>query len=96
MIGINEIENFKILPNPFTENTTINFHLENASKINISIYNLQGELINTLINEKKTKGEYKIIWNGKDKNGKEVNSGLYFVRLNSGRNIYTQKVVLLK
>lgn len=86
----------KIYPNPSSGNTTISFSLKETTHTSIKIYDLQGELINTLINEKKKKGEYKIIWNGTDKNGKEVNSGLYLICLQAGRQIMTRSVEFIK
>jgi hypothetical protein len=48
------------------------------------------------MNENKKPGEYRLIWNGKDLNGKEVMPGLYLVRLQSGRNIATKPVEIIK
>lgn len=93
---INDIKALHVSPNPFSTILTINFIIMNSQYVNLSVYNLNGALIRTLINEHKMKGEYKTIWNGKDKNGKEVQTGLYIVRLNSGRNIYTRKVVFIE
>ncbi len=92
----NALSGLKVSPNPFSDDVTIHFTLTSSGPVNASIYNLQGSLINTLTNEYKTKGTYKVIWNGTDKNKKEVNSGLYFIRLISGRNVYTQKVVFIQ
>lgn len=87
---------FNIYPNPFHQHVKITFELNNSERILIKIFSIHGKLKNTLINENKTKGEYEIIWNGKDLNGKEVNSGLYLVRLQSGRNILTRSVEYIK
>ncbi|MBI9039726.1 MAG: T9SS type A sorting domain-containing protein, partial [Bacteroidales bacterium] len=94
----------QVFPNPSQNETIITYKIENgealnkvkSSEIKICIYDIHGRLINTLINENKTKGEHEIIWKGKDKNGKEVNSGLYLIRLQSGRNIQTQRLILIK
>ena len=90
------IDYVKIYPNPFKIETTIEFELEKAKQINISIYNLNGKHIKTLKNEYTSEGEYRLIWNGKGKNGKEVNSGLYLIRLQSGRKIITKAVEYIK
>ncbi|MBI9038963.1 MAG: T9SS type A sorting domain-containing protein [Bacteroidales bacterium] len=92
---VKDIDHLKVLPNPFKNFTKITFNIRNSGYTNISIYDLQGNLINTLLNEKKEKGKFEIVWNGKDKNGKDVESGLYLLRLQSGRNIHSCKVVLL-
>ncbi|MCD4697701.1 MAG: T9SS type A sorting domain-containing protein [Bacteroidales bacterium] len=85
-----------VYPNPFKTTTTIEFKIEKAKQINLSIYNLNGKLIKTLKNEYTERGEYRLIWNGKGKNGKEGNSGLYLVRLQSGRKIITKAVEYIK
>lgn len=93
------MNNAKVLlvsPNPFLTNITINFTIMNSGVTNLSVYNLNGSLIKTLINEHKTKGKYKTIWNGKDQTEGGVIPGLYLIRLQTGRNIYTSKAVLLK
>jgi len=86
------IQDFKIYPNPFKTETIIEFTISKEKKINISIYNLNGKHIKTIMNKHTVRGEYRLIWNGKGKNGKEVNSGLYLVRLQSGRKIITKAV----
>ena len=86
----------RIFPNPFSKITKISFSLNKIKNIQIKIYSIQGKLINTLINENKTPGQYEIIWNGKNLNGKEVKPGLYLIRLQSGRNILTRSVEYIK
>ena len=85
-----------IFPNPFSKITKISFSLNKTKYIQIKIYSIQGKFINTLISENKPPGKHEIIWNGKDKNGKEVKPGLYLVRLQSGRNILTRSVEYIK
>lgn len=88
--------NFKIFPNPFSKHVRLSFRIDAKELTVLSIYNLQGKLVNTLTNEYRTAGVYEIIWNGKDQNGKEVKSGLYLVRLQSGRNVFTRSVEFIK
>jgi C1A family cysteine protease len=87
-------------PNPFNPETTISFNLKETANVGITIFNLKGEKIRTLINGKKDAGAYNVIWNGIDKNGKIVPSGIYFYKMvsegNSGRYTSTKKMVLLK
>ena len=91
------IKHFKIYPNPFRFETTIEFSITNKkNNIRLQLFDLRGNLIKTIINENKSSVEYRIIWNGKGKNGKEVNSGLYLIRLQSGRNIVTRSVGFIK
>lgn len=82
----------KIFPNPFANNLTIAFEAKSINNFQLKIYTIQGKLINTLIDDNKSPGKYEIMWNGTDKNGKGVNSGLYLIRLQAGRQIMTRSV----
>lgn len=85
-----------IVPNPFRSHATICFETKHSGFVNISVYDMQGNIINTLINKSTTNGKHETFWNGKDLNGKKVKPGLYFLRLLSGRNTQTCKLILLK
>lgn len=85
-----------VSPNPFKGTTTLRYIVKRPGFVNINVYDAQGNKINILLNEYKNTGEFETIWNGKDINGKEVNSGLYLICLQSGRNLYSIKVVLFK
>ncbi|MFQ6618840.1 MAG: FlgD immunoglobulin-like domain containing protein, partial [Fidelibacterota bacterium] len=69
---------FQNYPNPFNIKTTIKYFIPANAPVNLSIYNIKGELIVTLVDGIKEKGEHSVIWNGEDNYGKEVSSGLYF------------------
>jgi len=86
------ISDFKIYPNPGKAPIMIDFSIGKQEKIEVSIYDLNGRKIVTVVNEDKTPGRYQTLWNGRDQNGKEVNSGLYLVRLQWGRNSVTRPV----
>ena len=86
----------QVFPNPSQDKTKITYKIEESANITISIYDIHGKLMKTLINEKKIKGEYEIIWKGKDKNRKEVNSGIYLVHLQSGKYIQTKRLIIIK
>ena len=75
-------------PNPFNSSTTIPFSLKAQGSMlkgsiptTLKIYNIQGQLVRTLVDEEKLAGDYRIIWDGKDNSGKEVSSGIYFYQL---------------
>ena len=82
-----------IYPNPFNPTTTIRFSVggENMGSVHLDIYNITGQLVETLIDEKMTPGEYSILWNGST-----APSGIYFTRLTSGGKTKTMKMILLK
>ncbi|MEZ5195836.1 MAG: T9SS type A sorting domain-containing protein [Bacteroidales bacterium] len=84
----------KASPNPFSIQTNISYDIRGTGLVNLAVYDLQGQLINTLVNENKTNGKYETLWNGKDKTGKEVKKGLYLIRLESGGDFRFCKVVL--
>jgi choice-of-anchor C domain-containing protein len=83
-------------PNPFNPTTTIPFVVPERATTHLAIYDVQGRLVKELVNEVKQSGEYKTVWNGIDETGKEVASGIYFIRLESRGRVRTQKIVFLK
>ena len=89
-------------PNPFNPNTTISFALPARSVVTMTVYNLLGQEIATLMNGELAAGSHKLVWNGTDKAGQTVASGLYFYRLRatavSGGQEFSQmkKMILLK
>ena len=83
-------------PNPFNPETTISFSISNDSKVNLSIYNIRGQKVRTLIKDQLEKGFHEIIWNSKDKNGKSVASGVYFYKFKVGDYQKIKKMLLLK
>jgi len=99
-VGLNESDSFvyefNIYPNPFSAQTTIEFEITEEKQIDISIYNLNGQHIKTIYNGITQPGRYQQIWNGKGKISKEVNNGLYLVRLQWGKNFVTKPVEYIK
>jgi hypothetical protein len=84
-------------PNPFNPLTTIAFTVPaDASEVDLSIYNLAGERVATLVSGEAAPGRQSVVWKGLDDTGQRVASGVYFVRLSDGRRSVTGKVVLLK
>jgi len=84
-------------PNPFNPSTTFEFSIQIDSKIDLSIFNVKGQKIRTLIQNDFAKGNHSILWNGKDDNGKSVSSGLYYYTLKvNGKAEAVKKCLLLK
>jgi len=83
-------------PNPFNPATTISYYVKQEAEVNISIYNIKGQKVKTLINETKNAGSYNLEWNGVDDAGKKVSSGVYFYRLKTGDLEKVRKMILLK
>lgn len=85
-------------PNPFNPQTTIRFSLINSSPLNVTlkIYNLLGDEIAVLLNEKMTASNYSILWNGVDGNNRPVSSGIYFYELRVGERKQIKRMVLVR
>ncbi len=83
-------------PNPFNPVTTIPYSLKSAGDVQISIYNLKGQLVWSYGNKHDKSGYYKINWNGRDNSGKPVSSGIYYYRMSSGKYTASKKIVLVK
>ena len=85
-------------PNPFNPSTTISFSLntENTENTEIVIYNLKGQKVKTLVKDMLPAGNHQVIWNGKDDNGKQVSSGIYFYKLKTDNFEKTRKMILLR
>ena len=78
-------------PNPFNPVTTVKFTTPNISNVKIEVYNMNGQLTETLFSGNKSAGQHSIDWYANDNT-----SGLYLIRMSSGEFVETQKVMLLK
>ncbi len=83
-------------PNPFNPETTILFSLVKPTMTKVEIFNIKGQKVKTLLDDKLDSGEHKIVWNGKDDNGKSLASGVFFYKMTSGNYSSTKKMVLMK
>lgn len=83
-------------PNPFNPSTAIEFALPHKSEVKLTVYNLLGQAIVTLVNGELPAGNHSAVWNGHDAIGREVSSGVYFYKLTAGTFIETKKMVYLK
>lgn len=84
-------------PNPFNPATIIRYSLPVTEKVSLTIYNLLGEEISTLVqNETKTAGHHFVIWDGRSKHGLAIASGIYVYRLQAGSFTQTKKMILVK
>lgn len=83
-------------PNPFNLNTTIEYELKQSSNVKIKIFDILGREIITLVNRFQPSGTKSVSWNGKDKYGISVSTGVYFYSLIIGDNSYTKKMLLLR
>ena len=77
-------------PNPFNPSTTISYSLPKSANVTLKVFNTLGQLVATLVNERKDAGSYQIQWNA------AVPSGIYFYRLQAGEYVETKKMVLIR
>jgi PKD repeat protein len=93
-----EIRNYKLMnhPNPFNPVTTISFSIPENKKVDLSLYNIKGQKVKTLIAEELSAGSHIVNWNGKDNNNKQVASGIYFYKLKAGNYHKVKKMILIK
>ena len=82
--------------NPFTDNTAIEFALPNKAKVTLSIYDISGKKVNTLVDREYNSGRYTMKWNGEDSNGKKLPGGFYFARIKAGNKSMITKIVKLR
>ena len=83
-------------PNPFNPTTTIEFSIQNSNVVELSIFNIKGQKVITLINEDMQKGKHSIIWSGIDDNNKPVSSGIYLYKIKVGNQESVKRMLLLK
>ncbi|MCP4566007.1 MAG: T9SS type A sorting domain-containing protein [FCB group bacterium] len=83
-------------PNPFNPTTTIEYALPKRSGVEITVYNIAGQKVKTLLEATQPTGYYSLTWDGTDRYGRPVATGIYLYRLQAGDFIQTQKMVLLK
>jgi hypothetical protein len=83
-------------PNPFNPTTMIAYDMPVAGDVKISVFNVLGQRVNDLVNGFRDAGSYEVVWNGKDKSGASVASGIYFYRINTEQFSETKKMLLLK
>lgn len=83
-------------PNPFNPSTTLTFSLPAKANARLFVYNLKGQKVKQLLNCECSKGANKVVWDGTDDNKKSVASGIYFIRLESGKQSNVRKVMLMK
>ncbi|MCK4652993.1 MAG: T9SS type A sorting domain-containing protein [Candidatus Cloacimonetes bacterium] len=84
-------------PNPFNPDTKISYSLYEQGKVELSIYNIKGQIVKILVNDYKVIGKHSVIWNGRDSDNKQVSSGSYFYKLNvNGKTEAVRKCLLMK
>jgi hypothetical protein len=88
---------FQNVPNPFNPITLIQYELDRSVPVHLAIYDIQGRLVRVIVSgAKQGPGRFVARWDGRDEQGRQVSSGVYFYRLVAGDRTATRKMVLLK
>ena len=83
-------------PNPFNPITSLQYDLPNNGLVNITIYDMMGRTVKTLVNSSQTAGYKSIQWNATNDRNEPVSAGLYLYTMQKGRHRETGKMVLIK
>ena len=84
-------------PNPFNPSTTIRYHLNNYAEVDLSIYNVAGQKVATLVHQNQVAGSYTVEWNGYGRNGRPAPSGVYLYKLIVNNTVIdSKKMTFLK
>ena len=87
---------FSNYPNPFNSNTNITYYLARSSIVSLSVIDIAGTIVKRLIHDKQLMGEHSINWDGKNRKGVMVTSGLYFYVLETNEISLKKKMILIK
>ena len=83
-------------PNPFNPSTNINYQLSELEQVTLSIFDINGQLVRTLVNAQQSPGNYTIIWDGLNEKGYQVSSGIYFYKLRTKKYALAKQMLLLR
>ena len=83
-------------PNPFNPTTTISYDLPEQAQVTLSVYDLLGKKIKTLVNQSQDAGDKTAVWDGTDELGRTVSAGVYLYQIQAGEFTQTRKMLLLK
>lgn len=83
-------------PNPFNPETAITYDLPKSCYVQLTVYNVLGQKVKTIINQHQDAGCKMVYWNGKDDKGNKVASGVYFYRIETPKYSETRKMILMR
>lgn len=95
-IVIKSFQLFQNYPNPFNPTTQIEYQIPSEGYVTIQIFNINGELVRTLMNMNQPAGKYTVLWDGRGDNSKPAASGIYIYRITNGNSVLSKKMLLLK
>ncbi len=83
-------------PNPFNPSTSISLSLDNDSNVQLSVFNVKGQLIKTICHNYLKRGTHSFVWDGKNHIGDSMSSGIYFYQVKTDHQVISKKMVLMK
>jgi 3-phytase len=83
-------------PNPFNPSTTIHYRVAREGQVILQVFDLQGRLVRTLLDNRRVPGDHEVTWHGHDNDGRSVAAGIYFVQMQASGEVSTHKVILVK
>jgi len=83
-------------PNPFNPSTSIAFYLPAERQVALVIYDVSGARVRTLVDGMQSIGKHVVHWDGRNENGSQVGSGVYYYRLTAGKDVITKKLVIIR
>ncbi len=83
-------------PNPFNPQTTISYNIDKASDVELTIYNIKGQKVRTLVDDQQEAGRHDIVWDGTDSKGKKVASGTYLYKVKADDQEVVNKMLMIK
>jgi flagellar hook capping protein FlgD len=90
------VSSLSIFPVPIQNSATISFSLTESKNVSIKIFDLSGRSITTIAGGQLQPGDHQFIWNGKNEKGKDLNTGIYFLRIETEDQIETRKIIMVR
>jgi len=83
-------------PNPFNPLTMIRYQLGEPSRVRLTVYNLLGQVVRRLLDTEQEQGYHTILWDGRNDRGQPMGTGIYFCSLETDKQVFTQKLSLIR
>jgi hypothetical protein len=87
---------YQNFPNPFNPSTTIEYSIAQPTRVEIVLFDVGGRKVKTLVDEVKSPGLHRVVWDGRNERGEQVASGIFFCRLRADAYSSVRKMILLK
>ena len=85
-----------VFPNPFNAMAVIPFHLKKSVAMRLTVFNIAGQQVRLLVDDRRQPGTYHVAWDSRDDEGRLASSGVYLFRLEMDEQMHGQRAVLLR